>query len=196
MDITSFDRTALLEACLFASPSYVPVAKLADFFGCTQEEVLASADLLSDRYSRENCGLCLINKGGNLTVTTKPMLGEAVAFFLQTRRFGILSNAAYEVLAIAAYNQPVTKTYISQVRGIASSEVVESLVEKGLLRESGRFDLPGRPMGYVTTEKFLTVFNLESLDQLPVPEDLEFSAERLFDPNVMEPKEDISGDIQ
>ena len=51
-------------------------------------------------------------------------------------------------------------------------------------------------MGYVTTEKFLTVFNLESLDDLPVPEDLEFSAERLFDPNVMEPKEDLSGDVQ
>lgn len=183
MDITNYNRTALLEACLFASPSYVTVAKLAEFMECSEEEVLASVETLSSRYERENSGLCLINKEGNLTITTKPMLGEAVAYFLQTRRFGVLSNAAYEVLAIAAYNQPVTKTYISQVRGIASSEVVESLVEKGLLRESGRIDLPGRPMGYVTTEKFLTVFNLDSLDSLPVPEEFDPGVERLFDPN-------------
>lgn len=190
MDMSSFNRTAMVEACLFASPSYVTAAKLAEFLECSEEEILASADELAIRYDRESSGLCLINKEGSLTITTKAMLGEAVAYFLQTRRFGILSNAAYEVLAIAAYNQPVTKTYISQIRGIASSEIVESLVEKGLLRESGRIDLPGRPMGYVTTEKFLTVFNLDSLDSLPVPEEFDPGMEKLFDPNEQTSSED------
>ena len=78
-----------------------------------------------------------------------------------------LSNAAMEALAIVAYNQPTTKTYVSQVRGVASSEVIESLVDKDLLEPQGRLDLPGRPMSYGTTDKFLTVFGLESLDALP-----------------------------
>lgn len=171
MDIAAYDRSALLEACLFASPSFVAVDKLAEFLLCSEEEVLAAAEILKSRYQLETSGLSLILKGDKLVLTTKPMLGEAVAYFLQTRRFGALSNAAYETLAIAAYNQPVTKTYISQIRGVASSEIVESLVEKGFLKENGHLDLPGRPMGYVTTEKFLTVFHLDSLDDLPVPEE-------------------------
>lgn len=176
MDISLYNKTALLEACLFASPSFVPVDKLAEFLECTSEEVYALTDKLSEKYLREDCGLALVVKSGTVTLTTKAQLGECVAIFLQTRRYGALSNAAYEVLAISAYNQPVTKTYISQVRGIASSEIVENLVDKGFLKESGHLDLPGRPMGYVTTEKFLTVFNLESLDDLPMTEEMKEAA--------------------
>ena len=125
--------------------------------------------MLSERYAREESGLSLIEKNGNYTVGTKIILGEAVARFLKSRKSPYLSPAALEVLSIAAYNAPVTKTYIAQIRGIPSSEIVESLVEKNLLRENGKLDLPGRPMSYVT---FLAVFGLDSLDDLPLPETL------------------------
>lgn len=167
MEMSSFNRDALIEACLFASLSFVSVSKLAEFLQCKESEVNESLNRLSEKYKNENSGLFLVNKEGEVSITTKPILGESVAAFLQTRRSGFLSNAALEVLAIAAYNQPVTKTYISQVRGVSSSEVVESLVEKDLLCENGQLDLPGRPMGYVTTKKFLMVFNLDSLEDLP-----------------------------
>lgn len=167
MEISNYNKDALIEACLFASLSFVSISKLADFLQCDENEVKASLDRLSEKYKNENSGLFLVNKEGEVSITTKPLLGEGVASFLQTRRAGFLSNAALEVLAIAAYNQPVTKTYISQVRGVSSSEIVESLVEKDLLCENGQMDLPGRPMGYVTTKKFLMVFNIDSLSDLP-----------------------------
>ena len=75
-----------------------------------------------------------------------------------------------EVLAVVAYNQPVTRSFVDQVRGVDSSYAVNSLIDKGLIEACGRLDAPGRPMLYVTTEKFLRVFGLRSLSELPVTE--------------------------
>ena len=83
-----------------------------------------------------------------------------------------------ETLAITAYDQPVTKTYISQIRGVSSGEVVEALVEKGLLAEDGKVDLPGRPMSYITTDRFLTVFGLSDISKLP---EADFMTDELAD---------------
>ena len=80
-----------------------------------------------------------------------------------------LSPAAMEVLTIVAYNQPVTKGFIEHVRGIDSSSVVNALVEKNLLEEAGRLDVPGKPIAYKTTSTFLRCFQLQSLDNLPAP---------------------------
>ena len=84
-----------------------------------------------------------------------------------------------EVLAIVAYNQPLTRTFVDQVRGVDSSYAMNSLIDKGLIEACGRLDAPGRPMLYVTTEKFLRVFGLQSLSELPATETL------------LPPKEDI-----
>lgn len=86
---------------------------------------------------------------------------------LELRRNAPLSAAALEVLAIIAYNQPVTRGFVEQVRGVDSSSVVSSLVDKGLVEEAGRMDLPGRPIAYRTTAAFLRCFGLESLEGLP-----------------------------
>ena len=83
------------------------------------------------------------------------------------RRNVPLSQAALEVLAVVAYNQPVTRAYIEQVRGVDSSSIVAALTEKGLLEEAGRLELPGRPICYQTTEHFLRTFGLSTLDELP-----------------------------
>ena len=172
MDVSGYDFSALLEAVLFASPEPVAFDRLCSFFEKETGEVSAALSILEKKYEKENSGITLVKKGDHYTVSTKLILGEAVAKFLQTRKSPYLSNAALEVLAIAAYNRPVTKTYVSQIRGVPSSEIVESLVEKKLLKENGRLDLPGRPMSYVTTDKFLTVFGLESIEDLPEPEAL------------------------
>ena len=159
--------TAAISARLFASPIPVEIMKLAAHFEVTAEDIMSAAEEIKKQLDDTSCGIRLKEANGRYSLSTKPEYGESTAAFLDQRRAAFLSNAALETLAIAAYNQPVTKTYISQVRGVASAEVVESLVDKGLLQEAGRLDLPGHPMSYTTTDKFLTVFGLDSLDSLP-----------------------------
>jgi segregation and condensation protein B len=86
---------------------------------------------------------------------------------LEIKRNTPLSQAAFEVLAVVAYNQPITKSYIEQVRGVDCSGVISSLCQKKLIEEKGRLDLPGRPLIYGTTDRFLRCFSLNSLEDLP-----------------------------
>ncbi len=162
--------TAAISAILFASATPVEIMKLAAHFDVTIETIAEAMEEIKSKLDAADCGIRLKETDGRYSLSTKPEYGESTAVFLEQRRTAFLSNAALETLAIAAYNQPVTKTYVSQVRGVSSSEVLESLVDKGLLQEAGRLDLPGRPMSYVTTDKFLTVFGLDSLDSLPKQE--------------------------
>ena len=157
---------ALIEGILFAAGTDVDTDGLASFLGEEPEVIQTVLVSLEQKYAAEEHGIRLVRHETSCRFSTKPELGPEIALFLSTRRPS-LSSAAMEVLAIAAYNQPITKPYVSQIRGIASGEIIDSLVEKGLLREDGKLNLPGRPMAYVTTEKFLTVFGLESLADLP-----------------------------
>ena len=140
----------------------------------TRREVL---DEIKEEYADERHGFELVRTGDNFRFVTKLALGQTVSTYLATRKTN-LSNAAMETLAITAYNQPVTKTYISQIRGVSSGEVVEALVEKGLLAEDGKVDLPGRPMSYITTDRFLTVFGLSDISELP---EADFMTDELAD---------------
>lgn len=158
--------TALIESILFASTEPVGSEQLAIYLGIEEEEILTELIALQKTYDKDHHGFRLVRHENEFRFSTKTDYGEDVALFLAKKR-PQLSNAALEVLAIAAYNQPITKPYISQIRGVASSEIVEALEEKGLLKEDGRLDLPGRPMSYVTTDKFLTVFGLDSLADMP-----------------------------
>ena len=98
---------------------------------------------------------------------TKSEFGDIVRTALDLRRNQPLSRAALEVLAIIAYNQPVTRAFIDKVRGVESPTVTASLAEKGLIEEVGRLDAPGRPLLFGTTEEFLRRFNVHSLEELP-----------------------------
>ena len=164
--------TAAISAILFASTAPVEEAKIAAHFEITPDKAREALKEISDTLEKSELGIRLKETDGRYTLSTKPEYGESTASFLDSRRAAFLSNAALEALAITAYNQPVTKAYVSQVRGVYSAEVVESLVDKGLLEEAGRLDLPGRPMSYITTDKFLTVFGLNSLEDLPEREAL------------------------
>lgn len=168
--------TALIESILFAAAEPVGAEQLSAFLGINEEEILSELTALQTVYEKDHHGFRLVRHEKEFRFSTKPEYGPDAALFLAKKR-PQLSNAALEVLSIAAYNQPVTKPYISQIRGIASTEIVDVLVEKGLLAEDGRLDLPGRPMSYVTTDKFLTVFGLDSLADMPPlnPEETETS---------------------
>lgn len=100
-------------------------------------------------------------------MVSKKEFAPQIRTVMDLRRNTPLSQAALEVLAVVAYNQPVTKAFVEQVRGVDCSGVIGSLTTKGLVEEKGRLELPGRPLLYGTTENFLRCFNISSLDELP-----------------------------
>ena len=100
-------------------------------------------------------------------MTTKAPYGEVIKKALEVKRNAPLSQAAMEVLAIVAYNQPVTRSFIEQVRGVDSSSIVVSLTAKGLICEAGRLEIPGRPIAYGTTPAFLRCFGMKDIKALP-----------------------------
>ena len=169
---------SIMESILFASGDPFPIARLAALLDIREEEVLEAAERLADHYRFENRGIRLVRLEDSLQLITAPENGDWVRRALDTRKPGKLSAAALEVLAIAAYFQPVTRTYIEQVRGVDSSYTVNLLTEKGFLEPCGRLEVPGRPVLYQTTAAFLRAFGLSSLDELP-PQGVELPGSEL-----------------
>ena len=161
-------RIGALEAMLFANAEPVETARLADALRLSAEDCEALLTRLQTRYDETESGLALLRfEGGRWQMTTRPYYGEMVKRILDTRRNAPLSPAALEVLAVIAYNQPVSRSFIEQVRGVDSSSTVTKLLEKGLIEEAGRLDLPGKPVAFQVTDTFLRVFGLGSLADLP-----------------------------
>ena len=179
---TSLEKT--LFAVLFAVGDPITPERLASAMDLTPGEVRALLHRISDDLEEEDFPLQLQELGGQFQLTTRPRDTEVIRRVLNEKRNVPLSQAALEVLAAVAYNQPVTRAYIEQVRGIDSSGIVASLVEKGLLEEAGRLELPGRPIAYCTTAAFLRTFGLGSLADLPVAVDDE--EQPTDDPDVLE----------
>ncbi|MBN2800365.1 MAG: SMC-Scp complex subunit ScpB [Deltaproteobacteria bacterium] len=156
-----------IEALLFAAGAPVPVARLLEVLpGRERREVQGALEALGRRYQAPESGLSLEEIAGGWQLRTDARFAEAVGALMggKTQR---LSKAALEVLAIAAYRQPVTRKEIEDLRGVASGAVVRSLLERGLLRVGSRRDEPGRPLEYRTTALFLELFSLGELRDLP-----------------------------
>ena len=159
---------AAVEAVLFASGDPIETDKLAAAAEIEPETVIRIIDRLNDRYKEQGSALVIGKLGESWQMMTRPEYARYVKSALETRRQAPLTQAAMEVLAIVAYNQPVTRGFVDQVRGVDSSGVMRSLVERNLLEEHGRLtDVPGRPIAYRTTDNFLRCFKLNSLDDLP-----------------------------
>lgn len=159
---------AALEAVLFASGEPIELDRLAQAAELERDIAEKMIDRLNDRYSESGSALTVARLGTSCQLMTRTEFSRYIKTALETRRQAPLSQAALEVLAIVAYNQPVTRGFVEQVRGVDSSGVVKSLVERGLLEEYGRLDdVPGRPIAYRTTENFLRCFGLGSIDALP-----------------------------
>lgn len=172
--MTSNNAIAKLEAMLFAAADPVEASKFADILDIDTEEAEKMLAHLAAQYEERCSGICLVKLDHKYQLCTRTEYSAEVRMLLEVRRNAPLSQAAFEVLAIVAYNQPVTRSFIEQVRGVDSSGSVTGLVEKGLIEEKGRLDLPGRPLVYGTTDQFLRCFGISSLDELPeLPEHLD-----------------------
>ena len=166
-----------LEAILFAVGEPVELQKLSQIL--ETDELLLSQVLENLRalYDERDGGLCILKLDDKYQLCTKKQYADAVRRVLESKRNTPLSQAAFEVLAIIAYNQPVTKAFVEQIRGVDCSAVISTLCQRMLIEEKGRLDLPGRPLVYGTTPDFLRCFCLSSLDDLPpLPEKAEETA--------------------
>lgn len=158
---------AAVEAILFAHGDAIGADKIAEALEIPKDQTVAILEQLQKEYEKADRGLCILPLGDKWQMATKTAAQEPVKRVLDNRRNTPLSQAALEVLAIIAYNQPVSRGFVEQVRGVDSSSTIAKLMEKGLVEEAGRLDLPGRPISLCTTEVFLRTFGLATLEQLP-----------------------------
>lgn len=165
--MTREEYKAAIEAILFASGTSVPVSRLAQTLELTDKRAADLADELCKDYEDSNRGINVIRLDNSYQMVSKKEFAPQIRTAMDLRRNVPLSQAAMEVLAVVAYNQPVTKSFIEQVRGVDCSGVIGSLTTKDLIEEKGRLELPGRPLLYGTTENFLRCFSISSIDELP-----------------------------
>lgn len=161
-----------IEAILFAAGYPVRYDKLAEVLGLGTADTHHLVENMADGFNSDHStrGLRLLVFKDTCQLCTKEQYAPYIREALGIRRGGNLSASSMEVLAVIAYNQPVTRTYVDTVRGVDSSYAVNSLLDKELIEACGRLDAPGRPMLYATTEKFLRVFGLNSISDLPQTE--------------------------
>lgn len=159
------EKTAALEAILFASGESVPIKDIAEAMEIDEKEVEALAENLRQKYS--DGGIAVIRIDNELQLSTKKEYYEYVRRVTEPKRNTPLSHAALEVLSIVAYKQPVTRSQIDYIRGVDSSSSVSRLIMCGLIEQTGTSDAPGRPSLYSTTKEFLRVFGMENLSELP-----------------------------
>ncbi len=177
--MTNEQIRAACEAILFASGEPVEAVRIAEALELDTEVVTGALWELSRSLDERQSGICLLKLGSKYQLCSRVEYAQQVRSVLDIKKNTPLSPAAFEVLAVVAYNQPVTKAYIEQIRGVDCSGVVSTLCQRGLLEEKGRLDLPGRPLLYGTTPDFLRCFCLTSLADLPeLPEKPEIDVEQ------------------
>ncbi len=161
------ELTSAFEAVLFSGGEPQSIDRFSQVFDITPEKVVKVMEALEKRLNEQKSGLELLRLDNTYQLATKAEYADYIKKMFDIRRRTPLSPAALEVLAVVAYNQPVTKSFIEQVRGVDCSGVVTTLVEKGLIEECGRLELPGKPLLYGTTKNFLRCFGINDLSELP-----------------------------
>lgn len=156
-----------LEAVLFAVGEPIEIERLSQSLEVDELLLSQLLDNLQAKYDEEEAGICLLKLENKYQLCSRKEYADEVRKVLEVKRNTPLSQAAFEVLAIIAYNQPVTKSFVEQIRGVDCSAVLSSLLQKSLIEERGRLDLPGRPLIYGTTSDFLRCFCISSLEELP-----------------------------
>ncbi len=161
------EMIAALEAMLFASGEPLELSRMAEVLECDVEQTESLLLNLSDRLDENGSGLCLLKLDDKYQMCSRSRYAPLIREILDLKRNTPLSPAAFEVLAVIAYNQPVTKSFVEQVRGVDCTSVLATLCQRGLIEEKGRLELPGRPLIYGTTPHFLRCFCVSELDELP-----------------------------
>lgn len=157
---------AALEAVLFVAKDPLSMERLAEVLDLGEEDIRDLVRDLQESYAQAARGLTVVELNGGYKLGTKPELSRYVETLYKQPTQG-LSSAALEVLSIIAYKQPITRGEIDFLRGVQSDRALATLVDKGLVKDIGRKEGPGRPILYGTTEQFLLHFGLRSLADLP-----------------------------
>lgn len=169
--VTSLEEAfAVLEACLFAAGHPLTYSRLSETLGVTPAVCRDIVEKWKPIYNSDTSlprGVVVVTFPDSCQLCTKENYHSYIKTALGIRRGGNLSQSLLEVLAVVAYNQPTTRTFVDTVRGVDSSYAMNALIEKNLIEVCGKMDAPGRPSLYRTTEDFLRVFGLDSLRDLP-----------------------------
>lgn len=165
MELTELQRA--IEAILFASGERIEIARLCATMDAEESEVIEAVDQLASDLAFQRRGIRILRLDDGYQMVSSGEMAEYVTKCLETRKPPKLSSSQLETLTIIAYYQPATKAMVEQIRGVDSSYSVGALLNKNLIEESGRLNVPGRPIQYRTTADFLRTFGISSLAELP-----------------------------
>lgn len=165
--VNAKELQAAAEAVLFSVGEPIELERIAAALEIEAESIEQLLMNLSASLDERGSGICLLKLGSKYQLSSRAQFAPQIRSVLEIKRNAPLSQAAFEVLAVIAYNQPVTKSFVEQVRGVDCSGVIATLCQKKLVEEKGRLDLPGRPLLYGTTPEFLRCFSVSSLEELP-----------------------------
>ena len=163
-----------IEAILFAAGERVEVSRLASALETDENEIISAADALADELAFGRRGIRILKLEKGYQMVSSGEMADFVTKALETRKPPKLSSSQLETLTIIAYYQPATKAMVEQIRGVDSAYSVAALLNKKLIEEAGRLNVPGRPIQYKTTPDFLRTFGLSSLEELPPIEKIAF----------------------
>lgn len=172
MEQTELQRA--IEAILFAAGERVEVSRLAFALEVDEDEIVSAADLLANQLAFERRGIRVLKLENGYQMVSSGEMADYITKTLETRKPPKLSSSQLETLTIIAYYQPATKAMVEQIRGVDSAYSVSALLNKKLIEEAGRLNVPGRPIQYQTTPAFLRTFGLSSLDELLAIEKVSF----------------------
>ena len=178
-----------IEAILFAAGEPVEIAQLSHVLEADEKDIVSAADALADELAFNRRGIRIVKLEKSYQMASSGEMADYITQALETRKPPKLSASQLETLTIIAYYQPATKAMVEQLRGVDSSYSVGALLNKKLIEDAGRLNVPGRPIQYKTTANFLRTFGLESLEDLPVIEKVSLGepevTEEPVDPNQM-----------
>jgi len=168
------DRLAReVEALIFASDEPLSISQLCEYTGSGEDSIHQALDRINRAFREQHHALGMIEVAGGFRIATESEFGDVVSQLFEGRKPGKLSRAALETLAVVAYSQPCTRMSVESIRGVNCDSAIRTLLEREMVRISGRMETPGRPLLYSTTGAFLEYFGLSNLDHLPRYEEIE-----------------------
>ena len=183
----------VLEAILFAAGEPVEVSRLSMTLETDEDEIYRAADKLADTWAFERRGIRIVRLENAYQMVSSGEMADYITKALETRKPPKLSSSQLEALTIVAYYQPATKAMVEQIRGVDSSYSIGALLNKKLIEDAGRLNVPGRPILYKTTPDFLRTFGLSSLEELPPIDKVSLGepfAEEMVQQEILEPAEE------
>ena len=163
-----------IEAILFAAGERIEISRLASVLETDENEIMEATDALAGQLAFERRGIRILKLEKGYQMVSSGEMADYVTRALETRKPPKLSASQLEALTIIAYYQPATKAMVEQIRGVDSAYSVAALMNKKLIEEAGRLNVPGRPILYRTTPDFLRTFGLSSLEELPPIDKISF----------------------